>query len=159
MTFSLIDDIRNEVDDAAQLFENCLAVPHDTVLLAEEADRVIGNVIGALKAGKNPFETIPGSRDVLAGLMLLAKETNRDALNLNPKKFNLIAQFIDKKEAVRKYVVDVARKHGQSLISNLDAYMSEKDKRDVLIKKLYKLQKAYSQVKQQAMQSDKVIGM
>ena len=147
MNFELIDDIRTEVDTAELLHENCLAVTDNVVLLCEEADKLIGKAIGALRGGKNPFETVPGSRELLAGLMLLAKESNREGLNINDKKFDLISKFVDQKEGIKKYVSKVATTHGQSLLKNLDAHVAQSDKRKVLAKKLSKLQQAYSTVK------------
>lgn len=156
MNLNLIDSINSEVEEIEQLYENCVAVPFDIKLICESADVYIGHAIAALKAGKNPFETIPGSKEIIAGLLLLAKDTNREALNLNKKKFDLISQLFTKKDALKKYVADVAKKHGQSLLKNLDLYVSEKDKRQILTKKLVQLQNAYSQVKHKANQGQEV---
>lgn len=153
MTFNLIEDIRDEVDTVTLLSENCLLVTENVVLLTEEADRLIGKAIGALRAGKNPFEKHPGLRELIAGLMLLAKESNRSGLNIDQKKFDLITQFVDEKEGIKKYVSKVATTHGQSLIKNLDAHVQQGEKRSILAKKLSKLQQAYSTVKQSALRS------
>ncbi len=99
-----------EISETQNLYENCKAAPVDTSLLIEAADKLIGNTIAALKAGKNPFETMPGSQETLAGLMLLAKNTNREALNINQKKFDLISQYADEKDNIKKYVAQIAKK-------------------------------------------------
>ena len=151
MAFELIDDIRTEVDTAVLLYENCSAITDDITLLCEEADKEIGKVIGALRGGKNPFEMVPGSRELIAGLMLLAKESNREGLNIDQKKFDLISKFVDQKEGIKKYVRKVATTHGQSLLKNLDAHVAQSDKRKILAKKLAKLQQAYSTVKHKSM--------
>lgn len=146
--YKLITSVKQEKQHISNLCENCVAAPVKTKLLFEAADKLIGNVIAALNAGKNPFEVMPGSRDVLAGLMLLAKETNRDALNLNQKKFDLISQYTSEKESVKKFVAQIAQKHGQSLIRNLEAYVVDRDRRGVLKGKLQRLQSEYSRAKQ-----------
>lgn len=150
----LIKEIKTEVDNITNLCENIQAAPIDSTLLFESADKYLGGAIGALKHGKNPFETMPGSREVLAGLMLLAKDTNRQALNLNQKKFDLISQYTSDKESVKKYVANLAKKHGPSLIKNLDAYMADENRRSVLTKKLVQLQTEYSSVKQKVQQGE-----
>ena len=151
MAFELIEDIRTEVDTADLLYENCLTITDDVALLCEEADKLIGKAIGALRGGKNPFEMNPGSRELIAGLMLLAKESNREGLNIDQKKFDLISKFVDQKEGIKKYVAKVASTHGQSLLKNLDAHVAQSDKRKILAKKLSKLQQAYSTVKHKTM--------
>ena len=147
MSFDLINDINDEVNEVDVLLENCLATEQDVDILCEEADRVLGRTIAALKAGKNPFETMPGSRELVAGLMLLAKQTNRSALNINDKKFDLISKFVDEKEGVKKFVSSLANTHAKSLLKNLDAHVGDADKRKVLAKKLTKLQQSYGTVK------------
>lgn len=150
MNFKLIDDINEEINTADILYENCSIITDNIELLAEEADKLIGKAIAALNAGKNPFETIPGSRELIAGLMLIAKESNRDALNINDKKFDLISQFVDEKDGVKKYVSKIGTLHGKSLLKNLDSHVSQSDMRKVLAKKLTKLQQSYSTVKHRA---------
>jgi len=152
----LIQSLDKEISETQNLYENCEAAPVNTDLLIEAADILIGNAIAALKAGKNPFETIPGSQETLAGLMLLAKNTNREALNINQKKFDLVSQYVDEKDNIKKYVAQLAQKHGQSLIKNLGAYVAQADKREILTKKLVQLQTAYSQVKQKAKHGEEV---
>lgn len=152
-TFKLTESIKQEAEQIEILLENCNKTPYKPVLIAEAADKIIGHAIAALKAGKNPFETMPGSREILAGLMLLAKPTNRESLNMNQKKFDLITQQLGEKQALKKYVANIAQHHGKSLVKALDAYVQEKDKREVLTKKLVQLQNAYSQVKHKAGQT------
>lgn len=144
---NLIKEIKSEVDHIANLCENIQAAPVDTNLLFESADKYIGIAIAALKNGKNPFETIPGSRDVLAGLMLLSKDTNREALQIKQKAFDIISQKTSEKESIKKYVANLARKYGPSLIKNLDAYIASDDRRGVLTRKLIQLQSEYSRAK------------
>ena len=143
----LIRQIKSEVSHVANLCENIQAAPVDTNLLFESADKYIGNAIGALKSGKNPFETMPGSREVLAGLMLLAKDTNREALDIKQKAFDVISQKTSEKDSIKKYVANLAKTHGPSLIKNLDAYMANDDRRGVLTRKLIQLQNEYSRAK------------
>ncbi len=150
--YNLIKEVKRNSTHIANLCENIQVAPINPTLLFEAADKYIGAAIGALKAGKNPFETIPGSREVLAGLMLLAKETNRQALNLDPKKFDIISQKTSEKDSIKKYVANLAQKYGPSLIKNLDAYMADENRRGVLTKKLVQLQNEYSAVKQKLQQ-------
>ena len=154
MKYDLITSVKQETKHIENLCENVQAAPVDTALLFESADKYIGGAIGALKHGKNPFETMPGSRDILAGLMLLAKETNRQALNITPKKFDIISQKTSEKDSIKKYVANIAQKHGQSLIKNLDAYMASDDRRGVLTRKLVQIQTEYSRAKQKIDQGE-----
>ena len=62
----LIKSIRAEFKKTRILIENVEATPFNMELIAEAADKFIGAAIGALKAGKNPFETMPGSEEVMA---------------------------------------------------------------------------------------------
>ncbi len=145
--YKLITSIKQETQYIDNIVENCTAAPVDTNLLFEAADKALGKAIAAINAGKNPFEDT-GFRDVIAGLMLLAKDTNREALNVNQKKFNLVAQFSSDREDVQKFVAQHARDSGPSLIKNLDAYVNaDKDRRSVLVKKLIQHQKVWSQSK------------
>ena len=150
MKYELINSIKNESESAKALFENCTAAPIDILIILESADKLIGNVIAALKAGKNPFETIPGSKEQIVGLMLLANETNREALNVNDKKFDLISQKASDSKAVQKFVAQIAQSNGPSRIKNIEAYVTDDTKREVLAKKLVKLQNVYSTVKHKA---------
>ena len=154
--YNLINSVKLQSQHVENLCENCIATPVDTIALFEAADKLIGNTIAALKAGKNPFETMPGSRDVVAGLMLLAKKTNREALNLTPKKFNLISQDISDKKIIQKYVANLAQKYGPSLIKNLDAYVADDNRREVLTRKLVQIQSEYSKAKQKVSQDDEI---
>lgn len=144
----LIKSIKRETSFVQTICENVETSQIDAKLLFEAADKYIGNVIGALNSGKNPLETIPGSAEILAGLILLATDTNRQALNINDKKFSLVTQYTSDKEAVKKYVAQQAKDHGQSLIKNISAYVADSDRRDVLKRKLVQLQSLYSQAKQ-----------
>ena len=154
--YKLINSVKSQSQHVKNLCENCTATPFDTIALFEAADKLLGNTIAALKSGKNPFETMPGSRDVVAGLMLLAKKTNREALNLTPKKFNLISQDISDKKNIQKYVANLAQKYGPSLIKNLDAYVADNNRREVLTRKLVQIQSEYSKAKQKVSQDDEI---
>ncbi len=154
--YKLITSVKQENQHINNLCENCVAAPVNTKLLFEAADKLIGNVIAAINAEKNPFEVMPGSEEVLAGLMLLAKETNRDALNLPQKKFDVISQYVGKKESLKKYVAQIAKTNGQSLIANLKAYVVDRDRRGVLKRKLVQLQSEYSRAKQKVSNDRKV---
>ncbi len=154
--YKLINSVKSQTQHVENLCENCVAAPVDTAALFEAADKLLGNTIASLKSGKNPFETMPGSRDVVAGLMLLAKNTNREALNLTPKKFNLISQDISDKKIIQKYVANLAQKYGPSLIKNLDAYVIDNNRREVLIRKLVQIQSEYSRAKQKVNQDDNI---
>jgi len=149
MKYNLITSVKKETQNVKNLVENCIAAPVNTKILFESADKVIGNAIAAIKSGKNPFETMPGSRDVLAGLILLSDSDNREALNVNQKKFDLIAQYASKKENVQKHVAQFAQEHGQSLIKNLDAVVNNSDRREFLVKKLIQTQNVWNQAKHQ----------
>jgi hypothetical protein len=148
--YDLITSIREESFQVKTLCENISTAEFGLDLLFESADKYIGNAIAALNAGKNPLETMPGSEAVLAGLILLAKETNREAMNLKPKKFDVVTQFTNEKESVKKAVAQKAKDHGPSLIKNIRAYVADPDRRVVLKKKLVHLQNVYSQAKQQS---------
>jgi len=150
MKYNLITSIKQQESHIKNLVENCTAAPVDTMLLFEAADKAIGRAIGALNAGKNPFENDPNYRDMLAGLMLLATDTNREALNMNQKKFDIISQYTSEKESVQKYVAQIGRKHGQSLIKKLDAYVADRGRRPVLVKKLIQHQTEWSKAKHKA---------
>lgn len=153
---NLIKSVQSEVKTIETLYENVTATPFGINTLVESADKLIGSAIASLKAGKNPFEINPESREVIAGLMLLAKDSNREALNINDKKFDLVSKFANEKDAIKKYVAGFAQKHGQSLIKNLEGYVNEEDKREVLTKKLIQLQHIYSKVKQKASSQEQV---
>ena len=88
--------------------------------------------------------------------MLLAKKTNREALNLTPKKFNLISQDISDKKIIQKYVANLAQKYGPSLIKNLDAYVVDNNRREVLTRKLVQIQSEYSRAKQKVNQDEEI---
>jgi len=149
--YNLITSVKQEKQHIENIVENCTAAPVDTTLLFEAADKAIGKAIAALKAGKNPFKDDPNYRDMLAGLMLLASDTNREALNINQKKFDVISQYTSEKEDVQKYVAQHARNSGPSLIKNLDSYVNAyKDRRSVLVKKLVQHQNMWSQAKHKA---------
>lgn len=156
MKYNLITSVKQERQHIENLVENCSATPIDTMLLFEAADKAIGKAIASLKAGKNPFEADPNFRDVLAGLMLLAKPTNREALNIDQKKFDIISQYANEKESVQKYVAQFARNHGQSLIKNLDAYVADEQRRPILVKKLIQHQNEWSQAKHKSNQGKDV---
>lgn len=147
MKYNLITSIKQEKQYIDNLCENCVAF-HDTKLIFESADKFIGNVIASINAGKNPFEINPGSEKVLAGLILLAKDTNREALNLNPKKFDIISQYTSKDKKLREKLALLGEKRGPSLVANLKAHMADSNRRKVLKGELVKLQTTYSQAKQ-----------
>ena len=149
--YKLITSIKQEKQHIDNICENVVVFP-DTKLFFESADKYIGNIIAILndKNQRNPFEAIPGSIKVLAGLILLAKETNREALNINPKKFSIVAQKTSEDKELRKKLALIADNSGPSLIANLKAYMADPDRRDVLKRDLYKLQNQYSRAKQQS---------
>ncbi len=154
--YDLITSIKQETQHIENLVENCSAAPIKTMLLYEAADKAIGRAIGALNAEKNPFENDPNFRDLIAGLMLLAKNTNREALNVNRKKFDLIAQYASEREDVQEYVAKFGRNNGQSLIKNLDAYVVDRKRRPVLIMKLIQHQTEWSKAKHKANQGQEV---
>ena len=147
MGFDLISDIRNEVDDTQRIIENCEHIDVDVTILCEEADRWIGGLIGAINAKKNPFEE-PGNKELLAGLMTLADEDNREALNIDQKKFDLIQQFVDKKEGIKKYVQGIGRQHAKSIVDNLDDMVVDREKRADLKRKLFDIQTQFSRAKE-----------
>lgn len=146
--YKLITSVKQENEHINNLCENCVSASIDTKLLFEAADKLIGNVIAAINAGKNPFEVMPGSEEVLAGLMLLIKKDHRDALNMPQKKFDVISQYISKKESLKKHVAQIGKTNGQSLIANIKAHVTDRDRRDVLKRKLVQLQSEYSRAKQ-----------
>lgn len=144
--YNLITSVKKEKERIDNIFENCSMAPVDARVLCESADKVLGNAIAALKSGKNPFED-PNFTSVVAGLMLLTKPTNREALNINKKKFNLIAQKASDSKAVQKFVAQQAQKSGQSIIENLPAYAANEKRREILIRKLIQHQNEWNQVK------------
>ncbi len=156
MKYKLITSIKQEKQRIDNICENCVAFPVNTKLLFESADKFIGNIIAAINGGKNPFEITPGSEKVLAGLILLAKETNREALNLNPKKFDIVSQYTSKDKKVREKLALLAKNKGPSLIANLKAHMTDPDRRKVLKGDLVKLQTQYSRAKQKVKKDQSV---
>ena len=146
--YKLITSVKQENNRVNNLCENCVAAPVKTELLFEAADKLIGNVIAAINAGKNPFEILPGSDEVIAGLMLLAQEDHRDALNIPAKKFDLISQYTGEKESVKKFVAQIGRNSGPSLIKQLKVHVIDRDLRAALKRKLVNLQIEYSRAKQ-----------
>ena len=145
--FKLITSIKREKQQIDNICENVAAFPN-TKLFFESADKFIGNIIASINGGKNPFEINPGSEKVLAGLMLIAKETNREALNLNQKKFSIISKNTSEDKELRKKLALIAKTNGPSLIVDLKAHMADPDRRNVLKKELFKVQNIYSQAKQ-----------
>lgn len=149
----LIKAIREETDHVEALCENIKISKIDPEILFEAADQYLGGAIGALNAGKNPIETMPGSEEILAGLILLAKDSNRDAMNITPKKFDLVTQFTSDKESVKKFVAQQAKSHGPSVIANIKAHVADPDRRDVLKRLLVRVQNVYSRTKQRSRKS------
>ncbi len=153
--YNLITSVKQERQHIENLVENCTAAPVDTKLLFEAADKTLGKAIASIKAGNNPFVDTE-FRDVIAGLMLLAKPTNREALNIDQKKFDIISQFTSEKKDVQKYVAQHARNSGPSLIKNLDAYVANEDRRKILVAKLIQHQNEWSQAKHKSNQGKDV---
>lgn len=149
----LIQSIREDAQHVDALYENIKTTKLDPELIFEAADRYIGGAIGALNAGKNPLETMPGSEEILAGLILMAKDVNRDAMNITPKKFDLVSQFTNDKESVKKFVAQQAKNHGPSVIANIKAHVADPDRRDVLKRLLVRVQNVYSKTKQKTRKS------
>lgn len=147
--YNLIESIKNQSSDAQILYENIKTAPFNTVELLEAADKYIEKLIVALKSGKNPFEIIPGSDQVLAGLILLRTDVNREALNMPEKNFSIIAQKLSTSDRVKKFVAKQAKNSGK-LVANLKAMAADPDHRVRLGRKLYSLQQLYSQVKHKA---------
>ena len=150
----LIKSIEKETTYIQNICETVEATQMD---IFEAADKYIGGVIGALNGGKNPLETMPGSAEVLAGLILLATDTNRDAMNVNKKKFDLAVQFTSDKEQVKKYVAQLGKDNGPSIIQNIHAYVADPDRRDVLKRKLVGLQRIFSQAKQKTRKNREMV--
>ena len=151
--YNLITTVRKDSEAVDALYENIKISKINPELLFEAADKYIGNAIAALNAGKNPLETMPGSEAVLAGLILMAKDVNRDAMNITPKKFDLVSQYTSDKESVKKFVAQKAKDHGPSIIANLKAHVADPDRRDVLKRLLVRVQNVYSKTKQKAQKS------
>lgn len=151
--FQLVEAVRKDAEAVDVLSENIKISKIDHELLFEAADKYIGGAIGALNHGKNPLETMPGSEEVLAGLILMAKETNRQAMNITPKKFDLVSRYTSDKESVKKYVAQQAKNHGPSIIANIKAHVADPDRRDVLKRLLVRTQTVYAKTKQRANKS------
>lgn len=151
--FQLIESVRADAQHVDALCENIKTTKIDPNLIFEAADVYIGNAIAALNADKNPLETMPGSDAVLAGLILMAKDVNREAWNITPKKFDLISHDLSKKESIKKFVADKAKTNGQSYIANLRAHVADPDRRVVLKKLLQRVQGVYSKAKQKTQKS------
>lgn len=150
MMFNLIKEVNEEVNEVNYLFEVCQESKYSVDVLCEAADRWLGRVLVALRSGKNPFETMPGSKEVVAGLMLLNNPNNREALNISDEKFDKVAKEVSKDEGVQKYLARISTTHGKSLINKLEKHVEDSDKRDILIRKLAKLQQRFSTVKHRA---------
>lgn len=151
--YQLVESVRKDAEAVDALYENIKISKIDSELLFEAADKYLGAAIGALNAGKNPLETIPGSEEVLAGLILMAKDVNREAMNITPKKFDIVSQYTSDKESVKKFVAQKARDHGPSIIANIKAHVADPDRRDVLKRLLVRVQGVYSKTKQKARKS------
>lgn len=150
--YKLIESVKQQAQQIENVCENVQAAPFKADLLFESADKYLGGAIGALNHGKNPFESMPGSLEVLAGLILLAKDSNRQALNLDQKKFDVISQYTSEKDSVKKFVANQAKKYGPSLIKNLNAAVMDENRRPVLKKTLVHAQNVWSQARQKLRQ-------
>ena len=146
----LIKSIKKETEMIQVIYENVSESEHDSELIYEAADKYIGAAIGALNAGKNFTETMPGSAEVLAGLILMTSKTNVEAMNINDKKFGLVRDFTSDKENVKKYVANLGKTHGPSIAANIRAHVADPDRRDAIKRKLVTAQTAWSQAKQKA---------
>jgi hypothetical protein len=151
--FQLTESVRKDAQAIDALYENIKISKIDAELLFEAADKYLGNAIAALNADRDPTETIPGSAEVLAGLILMAKDVNREAMNITPKKFDLVSQYTSDKESVKKFVAQKARDHGPSIIANIKAHVADPDRRNVLKRLLVRVQRVYSKTKQRARKS------
>lgn len=148
--FDLVHQINENANSTRLLIESCKLTGYNVDNICEAADRWLGRVLTSLRHGKNPFDTIPGSKEIVAGLLLLNNPDNREALNIDDSKFDAMAQELERKEGFQKYLSRIAKRHAPSLIDNLQQHVEDSNKREVLIKKLTKLQQRFSNVKQQA---------
>lgn len=150
MMFNLVQQINEDANTTYYLTEMCKATGYNVDIICEAADRWIGRVLASLRHGKNPFETMPGSKEIVAGLLLLNNPNNREALNVDDEKFDAMARELERKEGFQKYLSRIAKQHAPSLIDKLEQHVEDSNKRDILIRKLTKLQQRFSNVKQQA---------
>lgn len=147
MGFDLIKSVDTDIKDVDRLLESCAIVTEDVVALCERADRWLGKILAMLNRGQNPFDS-QETKEIVAGLMTIADEDNRDALNIDEKRFNLIQQFKD--DQTKDYVQNIGRVNAPSLVDKLDDFVADRDKRDDLKRRLFKIQTDFSRVKDKA---------
>lgn len=144
MNFSLINSINEQVEHQQDMDNMHLFLTEkfdDVEILCEEAKTILGKAIARLNAGKHPWEQEPGLKELVAGLMLIAKY--REALNISDKQFSQIKDMKAANNKLKDQIRKIATNHGKSLIQQLEDQLTTKQGREKLIRRLRDAQADY----------------